>query len=89
MNDLIKITKNTINGAEINSVNARQLHTILEVKKAFTTWIETALNNTYAEEGKDYLKLKTSLEGSGYQTDYILSTENQDFTILKNGNGTN
>ena len=75
MNGLIQITKNTINGAEINSVNARQLHTILEVKKAFTTWIETALNNTYAEEGKDYLKLKTSLEGSGYQTDYILSTE--------------
>ena len=75
MNGLIQITKNTIGDAEINSVNARQLHTILEVKKAFTTWIETALNNTYAEEGKDYLKLKTSLEGSGYQTDYILSTE--------------
>ena len=75
MNDLIKITKNNINGSEINSVNARDLHSILEVKKAFTTWIETALNNTYAEEGKDYLKLKTSLEGSGYQIDYILSTE--------------
>lgn len=75
MNDLIKITKNNINGSEINSVNARDLHSILEVKKAFTTWIETALNNTYAEEIKDYLKLKTSLEGSGYQTDYILSTE--------------
>lgn len=71
----IQITKGIINNTEFNSVNARQLHTILEVKKAFTTWIETALNNTYAEEGKDYLKLKTSLEGSGYQTDYILSTE--------------
>ena len=32
MNDLIKITKNNINGSEINSVNARDLHSILEVK---------------------------------------------------------
>ena len=75
MNSLIQITKNTINGAEVNSVDARELHTKLEVKKAFTTWIDTALSNTYAEEGKDYLKLKSSLEGSGYQIDYILSTE--------------
>ena len=31
----IKIEKSTINGAEINSVNARDLHSQLEVKKAF------------------------------------------------------
>ena len=73
MNGLIQITKNTCNGAEINSVNARDLHSQLEVKKAFTTWIATALENAGAVENEDFLKLKYSLEGSGYQIDYILN----------------
>lgn len=75
MNDLIKITKSNINGDEINSVNARELHSQLEVKKAFTTWISTALENTGAIESEDYIKLKSSLEGSGYQIEYILTLD--------------
>ena len=75
MNDLIKITKNNINGSEINSVNARELHSQLEVKKAFTTWIAVALENAGAIENEDFLKLKYSLEGSGYQIDYILTVD--------------
>lgn len=75
MNSLIQITKNTINGIEINSINARELHNILEVKKAFTTWINTALENAGAIENEDFTKLKYSLEGSGYQYDYILTLD--------------
>ena len=75
MNSLIQITKNTINGIEINSINARELHNILEVKKAFTTWINTALENAGAIENEDFTKLKCSLEGSGYQYDYILTLD--------------
>ena len=71
----IKIEKSTINGAEINSVNARELHSQLEVKKAFTTWIAVALENAGAIENEDFLKLKYSLEGSGYQIDYILTVD--------------
>lgn len=75
MNYLIQITKNTINGVEINSINARELHNSLEVKKAFTTWINTALENAGAIENEDFTKLKCSLEGSGYQYDYILTLD--------------
>lgn len=75
MNYLIQITKNTINGVEINSINARELHSSLEVKKAFTTWINTALENAGAIENEDFTKLKCSLEGSGYQYDYILTLD--------------
>ena len=75
MNSLIQITKNIINGVEINSINARELHSSLEVKKAFTTWITTALDNAGAIENEDFIKLKSSLEGSGYQIDYILTTD--------------
>lgn len=64
MNSLIQITKNTINGAEINSVNAREIHEFLEVKTKFADWIKRAIE----------------------KYDFI---ENQDFTILKNGNGSN
>ena len=75
MNSLIQITKNTIGDAEINSVNARDLHTQLEVKKAFTTWISTALENAGAIENEDFIFLKSSLEGSGYRLDYILTLD--------------
>lgn len=64
MNSLIQITKNTINGAKINSVNAREIHEFLEVKTKFADWIKRAIE----------------------KYDFI---ENQDFTILKNGNGSN
>lgn len=64
MNSLIQITKNTINGAEINSVNAREIHEYLKVKTKFADWIKRAIE----------------------KYDFI---ENQDFTILKNGNGSN
>lgn len=75
MNDLIKIEQHSINGTEVNSVNARELHSKLEVKKAFSTWIKTALDNAGAIEGEDFIKLKYSLEGSGYQIDYIITTD--------------
>ena len=64
MNSLIQITKNTINGAETNSVNAREIHDYLKVKTKFADWIKRAIE----------------------KYDFI---ENQDFIVLKNGNGTN
>ena len=75
MNNMIKITQTQINGSDVNSVNARELHQILEIKKAFTTWINTSLENAGAIEGEDFLKLKSSLEGSGYKFDYIITTD--------------
>ena len=64
MDSLIQITKNMINGAEINSVNAREIHKYLEVKTKFADWIKRAID----------------------KYDFI---ENQDYAILKNGNGNN
>lgn len=65
MNDLIKIEKSIyINGTEINSVNAREIHEYLKVKTKFADWIKRAIE----------------------KYDFI---ENQDYAILKNGNGNN
>ena len=44
MDSLIQITKNTINGAEINSVNAREIYDYLGLAKGqFSRWIKTAI----------------------------------------------
>jgi len=51
------------------------LHKILEVKKAFTSWIVSSLNMSGAIENEDYIKLKSSLEGSGYKYDFIITTD--------------
>jgi len=71
----IAILKQDFNGVEMNSINARQLHENLGIKKAFTTWITSALENTKSIEGENFQRLKTSLEGSGYKWDYILSID--------------
>ncbi len=75
MTELIKIHADYFKGAEVNAVNARELHETLEVKKAFTTWIDTSLDNAGAIVDEDYIKLKTSLEGSGYRIDYMVTAD--------------
>lgn len=71
MKDLI-IQDNT---TKTNSVDARELHKALEVKKAFTTWIKSSLDSAGAIEDEDYQVLKSSLEGSGYKKVYILTVD--------------
>ena len=71
----IAIKQEILNGAETNSVSGRELHKTLEVKKAFTTWITSAIDTMGAVDGEDFIKLKTSLKGSGYQWDYIVTLD--------------
>ena len=45
MDSLIQITKNTINGSEINSVNARETYEYLGLAKGqFSRWIKSAID---------------------------------------------
>lgn len=53
MTELIPINKANFNGAEINSVNARELHAILESKTDFSMWIRRRLDETDAVENVD------------------------------------
>ena len=73
--ELINITQANIDGTPTNAVDARELHDTLGVKKAFTTWIKTNLDSIGAEEHKDYMYFKNSLEGSGYKKVYILTAD--------------
>lgn len=82
MNELIVIRPTLINGAEVNSVNARDLHAVLESKRQFADWIKTRLNEVDAVENTDYIiisqKNETMTEHgkkASISNEYILSTD--------------
>ena len=74
--ELINITQTQFNDSEINSVNARELHATLKVKKDFSDWIKQQLmigrKNSVYVENVDYLK--NHLKGVR-SIEYILSLD--------------
>ena len=82
MNELIIIKPTLINGAEVNSVNARELHKILESKYQFADWIKSRLDETDAIENIDYIivseKTETMTEHgkkASIRNEYVLSID--------------
>lgn len=55
MTNIITITKNEIGNAELNSVNAREIHSYLEVKTPFSMWIQRAISKYDFKENIDYV----------------------------------
>ena len=72
MNDLIKIEKSQIGAEVINSVNAREIHSYLEIKTPFSMWIKRAIEKYDFEDGQDFTTHKF-VNGKATQTDYIVS----------------
>ena len=73
MNSLIQITKKTINGAEINSVNARETYDFLGLAKGqFSRWIKSAIEKYDFVQNEDYITIDTDVEGV---KDYIVSLD--------------
>ena len=55
MNDLIKIQPQNIGGQTIETVNARELHSFLEVGKMFANWIKDRIEQYNFIENLDYV----------------------------------
>ena len=76
MNQLIQITPLDINGQQTNSVNARELHQALGVKKKFADWIKPKLKDTMLDEGTDYLTVPQKGIGGKFDSiEYILTLD--------------
>ena len=78
MKELIKINQTQINGVEVNSVNARDLHKVLESRQDFSTWIKKRLEETDALESVDYMLLHKKMEqvsGAKHLIEYALTTD--------------
>ena len=77
MNELIIIRPTLINGAEVNSVNARDLHRVLESKRQFADWIKARIDEVDAIENIDYIVFSQKNENGNNKPliEYILSTD--------------
>ena len=58
MQNIIKVTKNEIGNAELNSVNARDIHNYLQVNSRFNDWINRAISKYDFKENIDFTVLK-------------------------------
>lgn len=78
MQELIRIEKREIGTQEVNSVNARELHESLGVKKDFSSWIKSKLKDGMLDEDIDYVKVtqKGELSKTGqWRDEYILTLD--------------
>lgn len=77
MNELINITKATINDEEVNAVNARELWQKLGVKTQFNHWIGRRIKDYGFEDGVDFTVVKNGhgVNGQFQPTEYIISID--------------
>jgi len=74
MNKLINIEISQIGTENINSANARNIHTYLEVKTAFSHWIKRAIDKYDFIENEDYAIVKNGIGNNAF-IDYIVSID--------------
>lgn len=74
MSEIIKISSEVIGTEKTNSVNARELHQVLDIKKQFTHWIDIQINSLGLEKNVDYIVYE--VKGNGRpQKEYIITTD--------------
>ena len=75
---LIPIVPTTLNGLSCQMVDARVLHTFLEVKRDFSNWIKGRINEYCFAENEDYLLAKSGEQlssGTKWRIDYFLTID--------------
>ena len=75
MNELFNLKPVVIAGQQIRAVDARELHTFLEVGRDFSNWIKDRIDQGMFSEGKDYVLTltKTGVRSNVVQKDYAIS----------------
>ena len=69
MNEIITIERKNINGAEVNSVNSRDIYEYLEVNTEYPLWIKRVIDKYDFKYGTDFTIFKN--EGRHGTKDYI------------------
>lgn len=74
MSEIIKISSEVIGTEKTNSVNARELHQVLDIKKQFGNWINIQITSLGLEANVDYIVYE--VKGNGRpQKEYIITTD--------------
>ena len=74
MTNIIKVTKNEIGNAELNSVNARDIHNYLQVKTRFNDWINRAITKYDFKENIDFYSFLSKTSGRP-EKEYIVTMD--------------
>lgn len=75
MQNIIKVTKNEIGNAELNSVNAKEIHDYLQVKTRFDMWIGRAISKYDFKENIDFCTILGESSGGRKATEYIVTMD--------------
>ena len=73
MDKLMQIDKLNINGAEINSVNSRQLHKFLGIGAHYGSWVKKQVELFIEDE--DFVRVKHRLPSGQSNEDYIVTLD--------------
>ena len=74
MTNIIKVTKSEIGNAELNSVNARDIHNYLQVKTRFNDWINRAITKYDFKENIDFYSFLSKTSGRP-EKEYIVTMD--------------
>lgn len=78
MQELIAVNPSHVSGQEIPTVNARDLHSFLECKKDFSSWIKDRIAKYGFEENQDFVvftQIGENLNGGRPAIDYHLTLD--------------
>ncbi|MFS1538937.1 MAG: antA/AntB antirepressor family protein [Candidatus Phlomobacter fragariae] len=75
MQNLINIETKNINGELIQTVNAHDLHTFLDIKSKFNNWIKNRIKEYNFIENLDFITPIKNLVGGGSKIDYYISLD--------------
>lgn len=73
MNEIIKLTAQTIGGEPQQTVNARELHARLEVKTEFKDWIARRIKDFDFQEGIDFCSFLSESSGGRPSKEYAIT----------------
>ena len=76
MTQLIPLHSQTIDGNAVETVSARELHSFLESKRDFSTWIKSRINEYDFIENQDYVSLHKKMEreiGGAVRIEYFIT----------------
>ena len=64
MNELIKLNKAEINNETVQTVSARELHSFLESRQDFSTWIKNRIEKYGFVENQDFVRFHKKMEAN-------------------------
>ena len=73
MNNIIQIGQSRISGEVVQTTNARELHTFLEVGSLFKDWIARRIQEYGFQEGKDFCSFLSGSSGGRPAKEYALT----------------